>query len=52
MPLTDFEIRKFQPAPRAAYLYAAFLGDALARFDGGIVVGGDGMLFSLPPRTR
>lgn len=30
-----------------AYLYPAFLGDAPARFDGTIVVGEDGMLFSL-----
>jgi ribonuclease Z len=29
------------------YLYTAFLGDAPARFDGPIVVGEDGMLFSL-----
>ncbi len=33
------------------YLYPAFLGDARARFDGGIVVGEDGMLFSLPPKS-
>lgn len=31
------------------YLYPAFLGDAADRFDGTIVVGEDGMLFSLPP---
>jgi ribonuclease Z len=34
-----------------AYLYPAFLGDAAARFDGPIVVGEDGMLFSLPPQS-
>jgi ribonuclease Z len=34
-----------------AYLYPAFLGDAPARFDGDIVVGEDGMLFSLPPQS-
>jgi len=36
------------PLPQA-YLYPAFLGDAPARFGGDIVVGEDGMLFSLPP---
>lgn len=35
-----------------AYLYPAFLGDAPARFDGTIVVGEDGMLFSLPPQSE
>lgn len=30
------------------YLYPAFLGDAENRFDGPIVVGEDGMIFSLP----
>lgn len=35
------------PLP-SAYLYPTFLGDAPVRFDGGIVVGEDGMLFSLP----
>ena len=35
------------PIPNS-YLYAAFLGDAPNRFDGEIVVGEDGMLFSLP----
>ena len=35
------------PLP-AEYLYPAFLGDAESRFDGPIVVGEDGMLFSLP----
>jgi ribonuclease Z len=34
-----------------AYLYPAFLGDAPARFGGTIVVGEDGMLFSLPPQS-
>lgn len=34
------------------YLYPAFLGDAANRFDGPIVVGEDGMLFSLPPETK
>jgi len=31
------------------YLYPAFLGEAESRFDGPIVIGEDGMLFSLPP---
>ena len=35
------------PLPSAA-LYPAFLGDAEDRFDGEIVMGEDGMLFSLP----
>lgn len=35
-----------------AYLYPAFLGDAESRFDGKIVVGEDGMLFSLPPASE
>jgi ribonuclease Z len=35
-----------------SYLYPAFLGDAPARFDGKIVVGEDGMLFSLPPDSK
>jgi ribonuclease Z len=35
------------PLP-AKYLYPAFLGDAENRFDGPILVGEDGMLFSLP----
>ena len=34
------------------YLYTAFLGDAPDRFDGPIVVGEDGMLFSLPPNSN
>ena len=36
------------PLPMA-YLYPAFLGDAGSRFDGEIVVGEDGMMFTLPP---
>ncbi|HEV7288056.1 MBL fold metallo-hydrolase [Sphingomonas sp.] len=39
------------PLP-VAYLYPAFLGDSESRFDGTIVVGEDGMLFSLPPGTK
>ncbi len=35
-----------------SYLYPAFLGDAENRFDGPIVVGEDGMLFSLPPKSK
>jgi ribonuclease Z len=35
-----------------AYLYPAFLGDATAQFDGDIVVGEDGMLFSLPAASK
>ena len=35
------------PLP-AKYLYPSFLGDAESRFDGPIIVGEDGMLFSLP----
>lgn len=35
------------PLPSAA-LYPAFLGDAATRYDGPIVMGEDGMLFSLP----
>lgn len=35
-----------------SYLYPAFLGEAPARFDGKIVVGEDGMLFSLPPDSK
>lgn len=31
------------------YLYPVFLGDANDRFDGPVIVGEDGMLFSLPP---
>ena len=30
------------------YLYAAFLGDAPNRFDGPVVIGEDGMVFSMP----
>jgi ribonuclease Z len=36
------------PLP-TAFLYPAFLGDAPDMFDGEIVVGEDGMVFSLPP---
>lgn len=36
------------PLPMA-YLYPAFLGDAGARYDGPIVVGEDGMVFTMPP---
>jgi len=36
------------PLP-SAYLYPAFLGDAKQHFDGELIVGEDGMLFSLPP---
>ena len=39
------------PLP-VAYLYPAFLGEAPARFDGTIVVGEDGMMFSLPPQSE
>lgn len=39
------------PLPNA-YLYPAFLGEAGARFGGEIVVGEDGMLFSLPARSE
>ncbi|QJQ33769.1 MBL fold metallo-hydrolase [Sphingomonas lacunae] len=35
------------PLPSSAF-YAAFLGDAVDDFDGPIIVGEDGMLFSLP----
>lgn len=35
------------PLP-STYLYPAFLGDAPERFDGELVVGEDGMLFSMP----
>ena len=34
------------------YLYTAFLGDAPGRCDGPIVVGEDGMLFSMPPDSK
>lgn len=40
------------PPMPSAYLHAAFLGDAGSRFDGPIVVGADGMLFSLPPGSK
>lgn len=39
------------PLPNA-YFYPAFLGDGPARFGGEIVVGEDGMLFSLPARSK
>jgi ribonuclease Z len=35
------------PLP-SAYLYPAFLGDAADRFDGTLIVGEDGMIFSMP----
>lgn len=38
------------PLPNA-FLYPAFLGDAENRFDGPIIVGEDGMFFSLPAGT-
>jgi len=34
------------------YLNAAFLGDAPNRFDGEIVIGEDGMLFTMPPESE
>ena len=34
------------------YFYPAFLGDAKSRFDGEIVVGEDGMMFSLPAGSK
>lgn len=37
------------PSP---WLYAAFLGDAESRFSGPIVVGEDGMMFSLPAGSK
>ena len=39
------------PLP-SAFLYPAFLGDAADHFDGDLVVGEDGMLFSLPPESE
>lgn len=39
------------PLP-ASYLYPAFLGDAPSRFDGPIVVGEDGMFFSMLPNSE
>ena len=39
------------PLPNA-YFYPSFLGDGPARFGGEIVVGEDGMLFSLPARSK
>lgn len=34
------------------FLHATFLGDAADRFDGPIIVGADGMLFSMPPDSK
>ncbi|MBX9662096.1 MAG: MBL fold metallo-hydrolase [Novosphingobium sp.] len=39
------------PLP-SRWLYAAFLGDAESRFSGQIVVGEDGMMFSLPAGSK
>jgi ribonuclease Z len=39
------------PVPNP-YLYPAFLGDAKSRFKGPIVVGEDGMMFSLPAGSK
>ncbi len=39
------------PLP-SRWLYAAFLGDAESRFSGSIVVGEDGMMFSLPAGSK
>lgn len=39
------------PLP-SRWLYAAFLGDAKSRFSGPIVVGEDGMMFSLPAGSK
>lgn len=39
------------PLP-SRWLYAAFLGDATSRFSGPIVVGEDGMMFSLPAGSK
>jgi ribonuclease Z len=36
------------PSIPSRFFYPAFLGDAATRFDGPIIVGEDGMLFSLP----
>jgi ribonuclease Z len=40
------------PVLPSRFFYPAFLGDAKAHFSGPITVGEDGMLFSLPARTR
>lgn len=40
------------PPMPSRYLHAVFLGDARSRFDGPIVVGEDGMLFSLPSGSK
>jgi len=39
------------PPQPLRYGYAAFMGDAAKRFDGPVMVGEDGMLFSLPPKS-
>ena len=39
------------PLP-SRWLYAAFLGDATSRFSGPLVVGEDGMMFSLPAGSK
>ena len=39
------------PPQPMRYGYAAFMGDAARRFDGPMIVGEDGMLFSLPPKS-
>jgi ribonuclease Z len=40
------------PAPPSRFFYPAFLGDAAKGFSGPIVVGEDGMLFSLPANSK
>jgi ribonuclease Z len=39
------------PAIPSKFLYPAFLGDAASRYDGPIVIGEDGMIFTLPTGT-
>lgn len=39
------------PPQPMRYGYAAFMGDAARRFDGPVIVGEDGMMFSLPPQS-
>ncbi len=39
------------PPQPLRYGYAAFMGDAAKRFDGPVIIGEDGMLFSLPPKS-
>ncbi|QUL39123.1 MBL fold metallo-hydrolase [Erythrobacter sp. JK5] len=39
------------PIPNA-FLYPSFLGDAESKFDGEIIVGEDGMIFTLPPESE